>query len=303
MFATMTADDRIYEIYEVAELTGLAPARLRAWERRYALVRPERQANRYRAYSARQVALLRAYARLIQSGGRIGTLVKEPVDVVIARADARDQDGTAIGAYLVAVERLDQATMQQILETQLRHLGLAGLCQQVVLPLAELVGDRWALGTLPVALEHFASETVVATLKRALESAARSAGPTLLAACLSGERHEWGVLSALARAQAGGWRLSYLGPDLPITQFIEAAWRVKPALVALSAADPANVKRQLGELQILARRMPDGTRLLAGGRGFAPHAAALRPSGIQLEEAEFPAAPPVAAAGRPSSTH
>mgnify|MGYP001546459347 CR=1 FL=1 len=53
-----TTPDRQYEIHEVAQLTGLEPARLRAWERRYDVVRPVRQANGYRAYSAEQVALL-----------------------------------------------------------------------------------------------------------------------------------------------------------------------------------------------------------------------------------------------------
>ena len=191
--------------------------------------------------------------------------------------------------------------MQQVLETQLQQLGLVGLCDHIILPLAEVVGDRWALGTLPVALEHFASETVVPTLKRALESAAPSRGPTVLAACLAGERHEWGVLTALAGAQARGWRSSYLGPDLPVTQFIEAAWRTKPALVALSASDPANVQRQLRELQNLTRRMPEGTHLVAGGRGFAPHTASLRAAGIHPEPVEFPLATTSMTPGKPGA--
>ncbi|HEU5169856.1 MAG TPA: MerR family transcriptional regulator [Gemmatimonadales bacterium] len=62
--------ERTYEIHEVAELTGLAPARLRAWERRYEIVRPCRMPNRYRAYSADQVALLRAFRRLTDAGER-----------------------------------------------------------------------------------------------------------------------------------------------------------------------------------------------------------------------------------------
>jgi DNA-binding transcriptional MerR regulator len=69
--APVTRSDRTYEIHEVAELTGLAAARLRAWERRYEVVRPRRMANGYRAYTADQVALLRAYARLIESGERL----------------------------------------------------------------------------------------------------------------------------------------------------------------------------------------------------------------------------------------
>ena len=68
----VTGPERTYEIHEVAQLTGLAAARLRAWERRYEVVRPRRLSNGYRAYTADQVALLRAFARLIEAGERIG---------------------------------------------------------------------------------------------------------------------------------------------------------------------------------------------------------------------------------------
>ena len=71
-----------YRILEVSELTGLEPDRLRAWERRYAAVRPARQPNGYRAYSAEQVALLGAYARLIEGGERIGDLVRRPATAI-----------------------------------------------------------------------------------------------------------------------------------------------------------------------------------------------------------------------------
>ena len=70
--------ERTYEIHEVAELTGLAAPRLRVWERRYEVVRPRRHPNGYRAYTADQVALLRAFARLIASGERIGDLATRP---------------------------------------------------------------------------------------------------------------------------------------------------------------------------------------------------------------------------------
>ena len=82
----VTRPDRTYEIHEVAELTGLAAARLRAWERRYEVVCPRRISNGYRAYSADQVALLRAFACLIEGGERIGDLGKFPSDEEILRA-------------------------------------------------------------------------------------------------------------------------------------------------------------------------------------------------------------------------
>ena len=78
----------------MAELTGLAAARLRAWERRYEVVRPRRMPNGYRAYTADQVALLRAYARLIDHGERIGDLAERPREDVLAQALSRTLDGS-----------------------------------------------------------------------------------------------------------------------------------------------------------------------------------------------------------------
>jgi len=92
----MATLERAYEIQEVAELTGLSSARLRAWERRHELVRPRRMPNGYRAYTADQVALLRAYARLTEAGERIGELAQEPVETVLARAEHRELDGTPL---------------------------------------------------------------------------------------------------------------------------------------------------------------------------------------------------------------
>ncbi|HTO72773.1 MAG TPA: MerR family transcriptional regulator [Gemmatimonadales bacterium] len=286
----MSHPERLYEIYEVAELTGLAPARLRAWERRYAVVRPARQANRYRAYSARQVALLRAYARLIKAGARIGDLVARPVEDVLASAEARDRDGTPVGAILSAIERLDRAAIGAILERELDARGLVRLCDEIVRPLGEIVGDRWALGILPIALEHMASESVVSFLKHELSRTAPSDGPLLLAACLEGERHEWGVLQMLAQAREGGWRLSYLGTDLPLKEVVEAAWRIRPSAIALSASNPENVQRHLAALTRMPGQLPAGARIMIGGRGFAACLGELGKAGFEHPGLPFPPA-------------
>ncbi|HET7239937.1 MAG TPA: MerR family transcriptional regulator, partial [Gemmatimonadales bacterium] len=95
--------DRTYEINEVARLTGLAPARLRAWERRYEVVRPRRLPNGYRVYTGEQVALLRAYARLVEAGERIGDLAAQAPEVVLSRIEPQAEDGSPLAALLGAI--------------------------------------------------------------------------------------------------------------------------------------------------------------------------------------------------------
>ena len=288
--APVTRPDRTYEIHEVAELTGLAAARLRVWERRYEVVRPRRMPNGYRAYTADQVALLRAFARLIDAGERIGDLVARPREEVLAQAEARALDGTAHVALMEAVRAFDRERLEGLVAQQLALRGLRGFAAEVVLPLAQSVGDLWALGKIPIAAEHLASEVVLHALKGGLRMS-RGPGPLVVGACLPGERHEWGLLATLAIAQESGWRIHYLGADLPVEEIVQAAWTLTPWAVALSGTDPALVRASLPALAALPGKLPPNTLALAGGGGVELHGRTLRGFGFRIGTDAFTTLP------------
>jgi hypothetical protein len=273
--------ERTYEIHEVAQLTGLAPARLRAWERRYEVVRPRRLPNGYRVYTGEQVALLRAYARLVAGGERIGDLASQPPEVVLARVEAQVGDGSPLGALLGAIRDFDRERLEVLVAQQLSLRGLTAFASEVVLPLAQVVGDAWAVGQLPVAAEHLASEVVVHALKAGLR-AARSGGPLFLAGCLPTERHEWGILATLATLQERGWRVQYLGADLPIEEMVETSWKLVPDAVGLSSSDPALVRAALPALAALPPRLPPDAIAVLGGAGVVPFTRQLEGYGYRI---------------------
>ena len=277
----VTRPDRTYEIHEVAELTGLAPARLRAWERRYEIVRPLRMPNGYRAYTADQVALLRAYARLIDGGDRIGDLAFRPRADVLAQAETRALDGSPHAALLEAVRAFDRERLEGLVAQQLALRGLRAFAGEVVLPLAQSVGDLWALGKIPIAAEHLASEVVVHALKGGLRMS-RGLGPLAVCGCLPGERHEWGFLATLAVIQEAGWRIHYLGADLPVSEVVGSAWKLSPRAVAFSSSDPGIVRANLPPLALVPGKLPPETMAAIGGAGVEPHARALRGYGIRI---------------------
>ncbi len=278
----MTDSDRTYEIQEVAELTGLSTARLRAWERRYDVVRPERQDNGYRAYTASQVALLRAFARLVRGGERIGDIAAQPRDEVLARAEVTVGDASPLAPFIEAVRGYDRTRLQELVADHLRRMGPARFATEIVLPLATQVGDLWSLGKLPIASEHLASEIIVHALKGVL-SEGNGQGPLLLAAALAGERHEWGILATLVLAQGAGWQVQYLGPDLPLDEVIQAAWTVRPAAIALSGSSPDLLERHLPALSHFVSHLPPGVRAVIGGRGTASAGNNLLRHGFEME--------------------
>lgn len=279
--APLKPSSRTYEIHEVANLTGLAAARLRAWERRYEVVRPRRTPNGYRVYTTDQVALLRAYARLIGGGERIGDLAAQPREEVLARARSRELDGSPRGALLDAIREFDRERLETMVAEQLALRGLRGFAEEVALPLALAVGDLWSLGEMSIAAEHLASEIVVHALKGGLRLP-RGNGPLLLCGCVAGEHHEWGFLCTLAGVQERGWRIHYLGPNLPVDQIAEAAWKLRPRGIALSGSDPAIVRVNLPALAALPARLPPDTLAVIGGAGAGPHAGPLRNYGYKM---------------------
>ncbi|MES9930293.1 MAG: MerR family transcriptional regulator, partial [Candidatus Thiodiazotropha sp. 6PDIVS] len=61
-----------YPIRKVAELTGINPVTLRAWERRYGLIKPERTPKGHRLYTDEHIQLIRRIIGLIDKGISIG---------------------------------------------------------------------------------------------------------------------------------------------------------------------------------------------------------------------------------------
>jgi len=93
-------------------------------------------ANGYRRYTADQVALLRAFARLIQAGERIGHLAVSAPDEVLARARDRDRQPAPDSACIEAIQALDRERLEGIVAQQLALRGLRGFAEAIVLPLA-----------------------------------------------------------------------------------------------------------------------------------------------------------------------
>src|SRR5512135_2457059 len=59
----------------VVQQTGITPTTLRAWERRYGILQPDRSDGGYRLYSEQDIALLRWLKSQVEAGVNIGRAV------------------------------------------------------------------------------------------------------------------------------------------------------------------------------------------------------------------------------------
>lgn len=86
----MDGDDDLYRIGTIAQLTGIAVERLRAWERRYGL-EPAHRSGKTRFYSGAQLERLQLMKRLLDQGHPISTLVELDESQLRARLDTQRQ--------------------------------------------------------------------------------------------------------------------------------------------------------------------------------------------------------------------
>jgi len=240
----------LVQIGDLARRVGVRVDTLRAWERRYGVLRPSRSAGGFRLYSSNDEAIVRSMLADIERGyppsqaaklalarsrtreTRPGT--EQPEDVAAATADPGRLDSLRT-ELSEALRRYDGMRAQDLFDAALAEFTLNAVLRDVVLPCLSRIGDAWARGDMTVAEEHFASQLIRERLLALARDWDRGRGPRALLACPSGERHDIGLICFGIVLSRNGWRVTFLGPDTPISGLTGAITALAPDLIVLSA--------------------------------------------------------------------
>jgi DNA-binding transcriptional MerR regulator/methylmalonyl-CoA mutase cobalamin-binding subunit len=277
------ADDLRHSIKVVALRTGLTTHLIRAWEKRYETVQPERNGGNRRLYSCEDIqrlSLLKAATEAGHSIGNIAQLPTEQLSRLLAQegpqrspnrpipAPASSENPTPwINAAYAAVEAMDSSLLESVLDDSSVALGQVRLLSDVIVPLVERIGAAWRAGTLKVAHEHIASATIRTFLGHAARPiSVHPNAPVLLATTPAGQLHELGAIMVAAAATSHGWRVVYAGACLPSEEIVSAAVAHRVAAVALSIVHPEDDPHLPKELRRLRRLLPRCMHIIVGGR-------------------------------------
>lgn len=233
----------VHPIRVTARLAGLTVDTLRAWERRYAAVRPVRGA-RGRTYSEDDVARLQVLRALVHRGHTIGAvagLSNTRLRQLLERSSATVVDQApstplaSIQTITTALDSYDLEAVERSLNTFALLLPPRDLVFTMVLPLLRDVGDRWSRGMLRPSQEHLISAIVRSVLGGLLRALARpDAAPKMVFAAPAGEHHELGLLSAALLAASSGAGVLYLGSNLPAEDIAHAAGATDARVIVLA---------------------------------------------------------------------
>lgn len=288
----------VYNTRAVVLRTGVPADTFRAWERRYGVPAPARSEGNQRLYSDRDIATI----SWLRDQTRSGVTISQAVELFKAREVSQEQEiggpdpaaaaPTAMdepagangrlarytAALVNALVAYDAESATRLLDEAGALLSVEGLCLSIVQPALYEIGARWQRGDIPVSSEHFATSFAVRRLG-SLFNASRpehGAGP-IVAACLEGELHEAGLLMTCLFLSRRGYRVIYLGPNLPTSDLIAALEEIRPPIVLLSASTPdgaAHLAQSSRGIKEACRALGDrawAPQIGYGGRAFLDH--------------------------------
>lgn len=276
-------------IRTISSLTGVHAVTLRAWERRYGLIRPARTPKGHRLYTHQHVERIRRVLALVERGVPISR-VRDLLDVepAIESAASGDRWHLDVERMAAAIARFDEQDVDRIYDEALSVHPVEQVTRRLLLPLLVRLGERWRDLAGGIAEEHFFAMYLRSKLGARMQHRMRYAtGPRLVAACAPGEQHEIGLLLFALEAHVAGMRTVLLGADTPLPDVAIARQRSQgDAVVISSSVDPA-ASFFTDELPQLVRAA--GVPVFVGGTTAVRHrrevsAAGAIPLGVELED-------------------
>nr|HET6902780.1 MerR family transcriptional regulator [Ktedonobacteraceae bacterium] len=293
------SDVPLFNTKAVVQQTGVAAPTLRAWERRYMILSPERAENDYRLYSERDIAIIHWLKAHVDTGMSISQSIalfrhleqrEEKQESVIPPVNPHMpllETGTTADSprietpynmhsvqehLLVAFNELDEVAASQLMASVLAIYPIEQVCTKLITPTLWEVGRRWEQGIITVSIEHFASAFFHGLLTNMfLATPINNANPLVIICCSPGEAHALAPLMLSLLLRRAGLRVAYLGQNIETAGLLQTVKQLSPALLCISVTMSTYLAATIELGQKLQKLPAPHPLFIVGGQAFEQH--------------------------------
>lgn len=236
--ASSGGGDGLYPIRTVSALTGVNPVTLRAWERRYGLIRPQRTPKGHRLYTEADIDRIQHILELLDQGIPIGQTRRLIDSEEALPRNAVSEGGDSWAAYRTrvfdAVSRYDERALEALHVETMSVFSLEQCMNALWLPTLRELRLEWLGNTVrtgeALLLNTFLRNKLGAQIHHLVDL---PRGPRLLLAGLPGECEcaELNLLCISAIRQ--GFRATLVGGNFPLGALAATAERARARGVVL----------------------------------------------------------------------
>lgn len=212
-----------YSISDLEKITGIKAHTIRIWEKRYAIIMPERTDTNIRYYGVHDVQRLLNISFLNKNGFKISAISgmsEEELESEVARlCEIPGSEEGYLSDLLKATQDLDEDRFEKNMNGAILRLGFVQSFQQVVFPLLEKITLLWQIGKISACQERFVNNLVRHKLVVAIDGMVglnHTSNKHYLLFLPSGQYDEISLLYANYLLRKAGHQVIYLGPSIPI---------------------------------------------------------------------------------------
>ncbi len=236
----------MFPISVVSQKTGLTPEVLRAWERRYQGVRPQRDAAGRRVYSRELLDRLIVIARLLRAGYRVGDVVDLSADELVERLEDLAPSSPATPGYaslergtpheslrsgteresvalaVDAILALDAGRLQDAVQLSLTSEGRLDFADRFIFPVMRKVKVLYSQKKARIVHVSFAQSNLRIMAGALLAPSSGEARDAILVASPVGYASDLGCVASATHIDAAGHTPLLLGAEIPAEDIVAA---------------------------------------------------------------------------------
>jgi DNA-binding transcriptional MerR regulator len=205
---------------DIVSITGIKAHTLRKWEARYNFIEPKRTATNIRYYTDDQLRKLLNVGILTRNGYRVSNIdvmTNDQIHGIVSKIllEASPQDD--INALIVSMLEMNEISFNEIMSRHITRYGLLQATTDLLYPFLNHVGVLWGTNKAMPAQEHFISNLIKQKMFSAIDAIPNKKGylPRIVLFLMEGESHEIGLILAYYIAKELGWKVYYLGQNVP----------------------------------------------------------------------------------------
>lgn len=258
----MSKNDILYNIKYVSQITGLSTQLIRAWENRYSVVTPLRNETNRRRYTEDDIEKL----VLVKKATNKGMSPKQAASLNIddlrylveddniskSNLDSHNSETDNISIAIKHIINFDEWEFLTLLTKESVRLPKLIYFENFIFPLLKEIGRLWEEGELRIAHEHFSSSILVKHLNQLRDDAYLPSNSKSIIVCTpAGHHHELVALSLAVLISTRGFKVIYLGNNLPDEEIINALNDTEAVAAVLSMLYPNNKNEILDKIRKL----------------------------------------------------
>jgi MerR family transcriptional regulator, light-induced transcriptional regulator len=139
------SEEGLLRIGELSKRTDVSPELLRAWERRYGLLRPTRSEGGLRLYSSEDVTRVKTMQLHLADGlaaAEAARLAASAADVATVAGPVLDHEA-AHAELAAALDAYDEARAHAILDRLFAQATIDTVIGEIIVPYLSELGERW----------------------------------------------------------------------------------------------------------------------------------------------------------------